>query len=195
VDSPHEDTAEEIMARYRFWIHDKDEDGKPLDPEIVETAERVAPRLWEYRRKELRDKSTANSLLQSAVESASKAKHAHLIENPAGYLTATYRHLVDKFLRREQRIVAVDDAFLETLVDAMGGVSYEARMNAHLDLNKVMEAMDPETKLICKKRSEGWSMLEIAKDRGVTPNCLTVRYSRGLKRACKKFTEQQGGER
>ena len=183
------------MARYRFWIHDKDEDGKPLDAEIVKAAEEIAPTLADYRRKELRDKSTANTLPQSAVEAASRAERANPIENPTGYITSTYRHLVDHFLKRQQRIVLVDDAFLETLADAMGGVSYEARINAHLDLNKLMTVMDPETKLICQKRYEGFSMLEIARERGVTPNCLSVRYSRGVKKACKKFTELQGGER
>ena len=88
------------MARYRFWIHDKDEDGKPLDAEIVKAAEEIAPTLADYRRKELRDKSTANTLLQSAVEASSRAKHAHPIENPTGYVTFVYRRLVDKFLCR-----------------------------------------------------------------------------------------------
>jgi O-6-methylguanine DNA methyltransferase len=56
--------------------------------------------------------ATANRLLQSAVEAASKAKRTRPIENPTGYVTFAYRRLVDKFLRRQSRIVPVDDAFL-----------------------------------------------------------------------------------
>ena len=34
-----------LMARYRFWIHDKDRKGQPLDENILKTAEEIAPTL------------------------------------------------------------------------------------------------------------------------------------------------------
>jgi len=103
-----------LMAHYRFWIHDKDRKGKPLDENILKTAEELAPTLTRYRRDELDCESTSNDILQSAVEAASKAKRRNHVENPPGYLTSIYKRIVDKFLDRHQRLVPVDDEFLKT---------------------------------------------------------------------------------
>ena len=62
------------MARYRFWIHDKDRKGRRLDDDILKTAETLAPTLTRYRQQEIDCESTSNDMLQSAVEAASKAK-------------------------------------------------------------------------------------------------------------------------
>ena len=85
------------MARYRFWIHDKDRKGQPLDENILKTAEEIAPTLTRYRRQEIDCESTSNDILQSAVEAASKAKRRNHVDNPPGYLTSIYKRIVDKF--------------------------------------------------------------------------------------------------
>src|SRR5207247_11001636 len=70
-----------IMARYRFWINDKDRKGQPLDENILKTAEEIAPTLTRYRQQEIDCESTSNDMLQSAVEAASKATRRNRIEN------------------------------------------------------------------------------------------------------------------
>src|SRR6185295_2191194 len=101
------------MARYRFWINDKDKKGEPLNENILKTAEEIAPALTRYRQQELNSESMSNDMLQSAVEAASKASSRNQIENHRGYLASIYKRIVDKFLEREKRIVSVDDGFLE----------------------------------------------------------------------------------
>src|SRR5690349_4750182 len=76
-----------LMTRYRFWIHDKDRKGQPLDEGILKAAEEIAPTLTRYRRDELDCESASNEILQSAVEAASNAKRRNHVENPPGYLT------------------------------------------------------------------------------------------------------------
>jgi len=174
------------MARYRFWIHDKDEEGRPLDEEIVKAAEEIAPTVTRYRQKEIRCESTTNRMLQDAVEAASKARHSRPIENPTGYPTFAYKRIVDKFLNRQKRIVAVDDTFLEDLANSGESHSYEEMIHNRLLLEKLMEAMDPDTRRVCSARIDGYSMVEIAEQLHVTPNCLAVRYMRGLKKAADK---------
>ena len=61
------------MARYRFWFHDRDKDGKPINPDILEAAEEIAPTLARYREEEIDCESTSNDILQAAVEAASNA--------------------------------------------------------------------------------------------------------------------------
>src|SRR5438128_63540 len=73
-----------LMARYRFWIHDKDRKGQPLDQNVLKTAEEIAPALTRYRQQEIDCESTSNDMLQSAVEAASKATRKNHIENPPG---------------------------------------------------------------------------------------------------------------
>jgi hypothetical protein len=87
------------------------------------SAKDIAPVVTRYRQKEIRCESTTNRLLQDAVEAASRARHSLPIENPTGYLTFTYKRIVDKFLNRHERIVAVDDLFLEDLANSNESVS------------------------------------------------------------------------
>ena len=106
------------MARYRFWIHDKDKKGQPLDENVVKAAEEIAPTLTRYRQQEIDCEATSNEMLQSAVEAASKGVRRNNIANLRGYLTSIYKRIVDKFLEREKRLIPVDDEFLEDLANA-----------------------------------------------------------------------------
>jgi hypothetical protein len=46
--------------------------------------------------------------------------------------------------------------------------------------------MDDETRQICNWRLEGYFEAEIAKLLNTTPNALSVRYTRGLKKATRQ---------
>jgi RNA polymerase sigma factor (sigma-70 family) len=175
------------MGRYLFWIHDKDAKGRPLDEHIVKAAEEVKPALTRYRSKEIGCESMINTILQSAVEAAAKATHKNPIMNPVGYLVSVYQRLVDRILEREGRVISVDDAFLESLANRGKVVSFEEVIHNQLVLQKLMEAMDPETRQVFIWRLQGYSVNEIAKELGVTPNCVSVRFTRGTKKAAKKF--------
>src|SRR5438093_12862145 len=89
---------ENLMARYRFWFNEKDKNGQPLDKNVLQTAERIAPVLTRYRHQEIDCESTCNDMLQEAVEAASRAARRNPIANLAGYIASIYKHIVDKFL-------------------------------------------------------------------------------------------------
>jgi len=177
------------MARYWFWIHKKDGKGRPLDESVVKAAEQLAPTLARYRQHEIRCESTTNTMLQSAVEAASRAKRTRPIENPIGYLTFAYKRIVDRFLNRQRKVVAVDNTFLEDLLNARDSVSFEDLIHDRLFLEKLIDSMDTETRQICEQRMRGYSMNEIAKELGITPNSLSARYNRGVKKAMQKVSE------
>ena len=61
------------MGRYRFWVHDKDTKGQPLNETILKAADEIGPDLARYRQQEIDCESTSNAMLQSAVEAASEA--------------------------------------------------------------------------------------------------------------------------
>jgi RNA polymerase sigma factor (sigma-70 family) len=184
-----------LMTRYRFWIHDKDRKGQPLDENILQTAEELAPTLTRYRRDELDCESTSNDMLQSAVEAASKAKRSNHVENPPGYPTSIYKRIVDKFLDRHQKLVPVDDAFLEDLANNGQTGSVEDVLHNRLLMERLINSMDPETRQICTWRLEGYSEAEIAKLLNTTPNAISVRYTRGFKKAAKNALHRNRGSK
>jgi RNA polymerase sigma factor (sigma-70 family) len=175
-----------LMARYRFWIHDKDRKGRPLDESILKTAESIAPTLTRYRQQEIDCESTSNDMLQTAVEAASMAGRKNHIENPPGYLTQIYKRIVDRFLDREQKLVPVDDEYLEDLANAGHASSVEDVIHNRLLMQRLISAMDEETRQICNWRLEGYSEAEIARLLNTSPNAVSVRYTRGFKKAIKQ---------
>ena len=181
------------MAQYPSWIHDKDKRGQPLDKSILKAAEDIGQSLVRYRRQELDSESTAHAILQTAVEAASKANRTAQIENPPGYLTSVYKRIVDKFLSRQKKLVPVDDNYLEDLANSGHGISFEDMIHNRLMLEQLLKAMDSDTRLICQWRLEGYSVNEIANELGITPNCLSVRYTRGLKKAVENVTRNRRG--
>ena len=177
------------MGRYRFWLYKKDRKGRPIDKAILKIAEEIGHDLAPYRQKEL-DESTSNEMLQSAVEAASQATQNSTIEDPPGYLTSVYKRIVDRFLSRKKRLVPADDSFL-VLANSGGSESFEDTIQDRVPLEKILKAMDPDTRRICQWRLQGYSMLEIAKELKITPDCLSVRYTRGLKKAASHVLHQK----
>jgi RNA polymerase sigma factor (sigma-70 family) len=110
------------------------------------------------------------------------------IDNPPGYWTSVYRRILDKFLARKKRLVPADDSFLEALANTEGPESFEDATN---DRQKFLKAMDPDTRWICQWRLQGYSMQEIAKELKITPDCLSVRYTLGLKKAASDVLHQK----
>ena len=176
------------MARYRFWLYKKDLKGGPIDKAILKVAEEIGP-VDPYAQKEVDCESTSNRMLPSAVEAVSQATHDS--ENPPGYWTSVYKRIVDKFLARKKRLVPADDSFLELLANTEGPESFEDVMHDRLLVEKMLKAMHPDTRRICQWRLLGYSMREIAKKLKITPDCLSVRYRRGLKKAASDVLHQK----
>ena len=177
------------MARHRFWLYKKDRKGRPIDKAILKIAEEIGPDLGPYGQKEVDCESTSNGMLPSAVEAASQATHNS--ENPAGYWTSVCKRIVDKFRARKKRLVPADDSFLEVLANTEGAGSFEDAMHDRLLVEKILKAMDSDTRRICQWRLQGYSMREIAKELKITPGCLSVRYRRGLKKAASDVLHQK----
>ena len=176
------------MARYRFWLYKKDRKGRPIDKAILKIAEEIGPDLGPYGQKEVDCESTSNGMLPSAVEAA--AQGTHNSETPR-YLTSVYKRIVDKFLAPKKRLVPTDDSFLEVLAHTEGLESFEDAMPDHLLVEKILKAMDRDTRRVCQWRLQGYSMREIAKELKITPDCLSVRYTRGLKKAASEVLHQK----
>jgi len=175
---------------YSFWFHNKDDKGRPLDEQLLKAAEEIAPLLTRYRHEEIDCDSTANELLQSAIEAGSKAKRTKPIENPIAYITSVYRRFVDKTLDRLNRVMPVDDEFLEELANSGHIQSFEELVHDRLLLERLMDLMDPKTRQISVWILQGYTQKEIARNLGMTPNSLSVEFNRGLSRTARRMRQR-----
>jgi RNA polymerase sigma factor (sigma-70 family) len=179
------------MARYRFWFHDKDKNGQPLDKSVLKTAEEIAPVLTNYRYEEIDSKSACNDMLQEAVEAASRATRRHSIANLAGYIARVYKRIVDKCLGYKNKVIPVDDDFLEILANVQYNPSFEAWIHNQLVLEKVYESVDPEIRRIWDWRKEGYTQSEIARQLGTTPNAISMRVTRAFRQVAKDLLRRK----
>src|SRR5436190_6433917 len=66
------------------------------------------------------------------------------------------KRLIDKFLEREQKLVSINNDSLEDLANARQARSVEGVTLDRLLLEKLLNAMDEETRKICTWRLEGY---------------------------------------
>ena len=178
------------MAPLPFWLRDKDKKSRPIDKTIFKVAEEIGPDPQRYRQEKVACESTSKAMLQPAA-AASQVVQTSKSENSLGYLTSVYKRTLDKFLAREKRLVLVIDSFLKDLANSERHPSLEDPIHNRLLVEKILKAMDPDTRRICQWRLQGYSMREIAKELKITLNCLSIRYTCGLKNATSKVSDQK----
>jgi RNA polymerase sigma factor (sigma-70 family) len=181
------------MRHYKFWFHERDKRGQPINESILKSAEKIAPLLTRYRIYEIDCLSTCNEILQEAVEAASHASHRNPIANPAKYLRPIYKRLVDKHIERKKKLMPSEDLLLEDLANSGRVLSYEKWIHNRLVLEKLLKLMDADTRQICRWRLEGYSESEIAARLGISPNTVCVRFTRGLHDAAERLQRKSKG--
>jgi hypothetical protein len=167
------------------WIREQDQHGRPADPRFVQAAYTLADRLLGYRQNELQDPSRAAEFLEKAVHASSHADHREPVQNFAGYLVRRFTGIVDAFLKREKRVEYVDPQALanrySTLHDELEQIENRIR------LDQVMSFMDSETLRICFRVLDGHTMADVARELGITPNALYLRFRRGCTKAIERM--------
>jgi hypothetical protein len=167
------------------WIREQDQHGRPADPRFVQAAYALADRLLLYRHSELRDPSRAAEFLEKAVHASTHADHRETVQNFAGYLVRRFTGIVDAVLKREKRVEYVDPQALanrySTLHDELEQIENRIR------LDQVMSFMDSETLRICFRVLDGHTMADVARELGITPNALYLRFRRGCTKAIERM--------
>jgi len=170
-------------VRYALWISDKDENGVPIDPQFIEAAYALEHSFFNYRQRELGCESMTATLIQSAVNAASRAAHSKPVDNPTAYLMTVFTRKVDKYLAQSAIEVPVGDEFIEDLTARSRDLSaWTKKLEDFILFGEVKSCMDDWTRSVCNMRAAGYSFEEVARDLGEPTNRVMVRYWRGLKR-------------
>jgi RNA polymerase sigma factor (sigma-70 family) len=170
------------MSPYELWLSETDEQGNPLSPDILKAARELAPTFFWYRQREIGCESLTNTIVQAAVEAASKATHRRPVENPRAYLLSVFTRKINRFIDRQARHVALDDLSDENFNKTMKTPN-EKPVERQLSLLELLDCMDEETRRISNLRFQGYSMTEIAHRLSISSNTLSARYRRGIARA------------
>jgi DNA-directed RNA polymerase specialized sigma24 family protein len=170
--------------RYALWVSDKDDDGKPIDPQFIEAAYALEPTLFAYRRREIGCRSTTAELIQDSVNAASRASHSEPIHNPRAYLLITFMRKVDAYLAKSSREIPCTDEFIEHLKARQRDRDSDIEaLERPVLIHQVKSHMDAWTRKVCNIKTLGFSMEEIARDFGEPTNRVNVRFSRGMAKA------------
>lgn len=173
---------------YEIWIGDTNGEGIARHPSVVSAARGITSFFLAYRRSELGCPSLANSLADEAVDQVCGVLSRTRIEDYKAYLKSAFRHLVDRHLSREKRLVSIEstdgsDWPRPVLTSETEAASLERRIL----IAEVLDAMDEQTRAIFAGRRAGYTGEEIAKRLGITTGALYTNYCRGLAMVVEKF--------
>jgi DNA-directed RNA polymerase specialized sigma24 family protein len=176
------------QAPYEIWISNVDSSGYTRDPRVVEAARKMKSFFLRYRQSELRCPSLANTLAEEAVDNTCQALERDEIRRPQSYLKTAFKHAVNRYLRRERRLISADfGRDEEQLLERVVSEDYVKDLERLIQFKEVLAAMDAKTLSIFAGRRAGYTGEEIAKHLGTTTNALYTTYSRGLAHVIKTF--------
>ena len=173
---------------YEIWIGEVDAAGERRNPRVLSAAHRLKTFFLWYRRAELGCPSLANTLAEEAVDNACEVLTRGEIRNPQAYLRTVFKHAVDRYLRRERRLVPMEfESDSERLRKEFVSEEDVGNLERQIQIAQILAAMDEQTLSIFAGRRAGYTGEEIAKRLGMTTSALYTSYCRGLARVIEKF--------
>lgn len=173
---------------YEIWIGEVDASGAKRDARVLAAARSMKRFFLWYRQSELGCPSLANTLAEEAVDHACHALTQGEIRNPRSYLKTAFKHAVDRYLRRERRLIPIDfERESEQTRNEFASEEEVANLERLIQIGQILAAMDQQTLAIFVGRRAGYTGEEIAKRLGVTTSALYTSYCRGLGRVIEAF--------
>ena len=164
-------------ARLALWISPVDERNLPVDPVFIEAANHVGVNFFLYRARELNDDSLALELAERAVHRASRAKRCGPLRDPAAYLARTFSNLVDYELERARRFTDLTEGVMRA-VGRNSARECALELDQSIESQELLNSLDETMQFVVWRLYWGFSIGEVAKELGITPNTLSKRLSR-----------------
>ena len=175
-----------------FWIRDKDDFGRPLDPNVLSAARRIWERVLSLTESKLNDRTRAAEVLELTALAVSRTLRRHDHE-PVRDLDA---YLYWACLRRLERIAAKENRvqFGNDLgrLERMAAKAASCRLDGfpgEFQVNELLSCMDARTQRLFTFRCQGYSWQETAERTGhLNGHSAEVQFSKGVKAAQQRLT-------
>jgi len=163
--------------KLELWISPVDERNLPVDPVFVQAAYHVGVNFFLYRARALNDESLALELAEKAVHRASRAKRCGPVKDAAAYLARTFSNLVDYELERARRFTDLTEGVMRAVGRNTARES-ALELDQSIESQELLNSLDETMQFVVWRLYWGFSISEVAKELGITPNTLSKRLSR-----------------
>lgn len=158
--------------------------GVPVDPRFRDAAARVEQAVFRYRSDELTDSAERANIAEQAIYKANWALYGLPCGNPAAYVLTIFRRDADEFLKRQSRLVSVDE---RPYFDATVGNRSHTEVERKVLVRELLDSMDSVTRAILLRRVAGERPAEIGRAFGMSANAISIKLSRALAQLRKRF--------
>jgi DNA-directed RNA polymerase specialized sigma24 family protein len=184
--------------RPEFWIADRDDRQRLVDPALIEAAKSIWPRAYQMVRDALRDGSGAAELLERIVleiaESQREGRLPELHSPRSLILTRVYQRLLNE-IKRNRRIAYVGTTSeLDILYGGKDGrVGGVDEIYREVLLAQLLALMDEQSRLVMLLRLMDYRWAEIGASLGLRTGTVRERFRVALKRLGERLARPKKG--
>jgi len=168
-----------------FWIRPEDRRGKPIDPSVVEAAQRHWSWAYSYVEKELQDGARAAELLeQVAIEVSTRLQVTpEVSRNLDGYLITAFHHRVRSQLLKDNRLAY--EGLLKELErnHPLAATDWVAAIDTELVMKSLLSRLPHEVRHMLHYRMLDFSWKAIGKSMGISAKQAKSRFYYGMETA------------
>ena len=174
-------------GRVFFWIPPVDDTGFAADKTFTAAAYSRAQQLRLYRWRELTDEAVRANLVERAVYAASRARTGDSVEDPKGYVFASFARLVDRHISGEDALIDTPDSELASLSQARASTNSVGThdLDDAIFQSQILNTMSAQDRWAWERRIHGYEVQEIAATLNVSADCLSTRMRRCAREAAR----------
>ncbi len=167
-----------------FWIRDRDDFGRPIDPDVLNAARRLWPDVLYLTGSKLNDCPRAAEVLEQAAFAVSRAlrRRAQPVRDINSYLFSACAHRLDRIAAKEGREQPARDVNRMESMAAGALETWAENLLDQLQLGQLLSCMDDGTRCLFSYRCQGFSWQATAEKTGyANGHSAEVRFWKGVK--------------
>lgn len=169
-----------------LWISETDEHGNRVGPEVLESAQRIWPRVYRHLQHLQKDTAPAAEILEAACHSVARSLRRkgeqHGVRDLDSYLFWAFVRKHNRRLIREDRIQYVEslESITDVKTDSQG--EWVAGLEQEIHLKQLLCYLDEKTRNMLMYRTWGDSWADIGKRFGISAHNAEVQFANGIKK-------------
>lgn len=177
-----------------FWIRDKDDFGRPLNPDVLSAAERIWERVLYLAESKLNDRTRAAEVLELAALAVSRAlrrRGREPIRDLDAYLYWACTRRFARIAAKESRVQFGHEPGRLELIAANAVDCGLDEFYDEVQLKELLSCMDARTRWLFALRCQGYSWPETAKQMGyLNGHSAEVQFWKGVRAARRRLSRR-----